>query len=180
MAAASQPVNALLTLEEYLHTVYHPDCDFVDGHLEERNLGETAHGLLQVELSYWFRSRSEEWKIRVITELRTRVATSRVRIPDVSVVPDDAALAERVRQTPPLIAIEIMSPEDRTSRVVKRLDDFVRMGIENIWLLDPDERVAYTYSKFGLKLSDSDRLTVEGTPIFLDVTAIFSALPSGL
>jgi hypothetical protein len=71
MAAASQPVNALLTLEEYLHTVYHPDCDFVDGHLEERNLGETAHGLLQVELSYWFRSRSEEWKIRVITELRT-------------------------------------------------------------------------------------------------------------
>jgi Uma2 family endonuclease len=179
MAAASQPVPAL-TLEEYLHTVYRPDCDFVDGHLEERNLGETAHGLLQVELSYWFRSRCEEWKIRVITELRTRVAASRVRIPDVSVVFDDAALSEKVRQTPPLIAIEIMSPEDRMSRVVKRLDDFIRMGIENIWLLDPQERVAYTYSKFGLKLCEEDRLEVAGTPIFLDVPAIFSALPADL
>jgi Uma2 family endonuclease len=180
MAAVTQPVTALLTLDEYLHTVYHPDCDFVDGHLEERNLGETAHGLLQMQLGFWFISHAAEWKIRVISELRTRVAPTRVRIPDVSVVLDDAALAERVRQTPPLIAIEIMSPEDRMSRVVKRLDDFVRMGIENIWLLDPGEHVAYTYSKFGLKLSESERLTVEGTPIFLDVPAIFSALPSGL
>jgi hypothetical protein len=39
MAAATQPVPALLSLEEYLRTSYHPDCDFVDGHLEERNLG---------------------------------------------------------------------------------------------------------------------------------------------
>jgi Uma2 family endonuclease len=180
MAAATQTVPALLTLEEYLHTVYHPDCDFVDGHLEERNLGETAHGLLQMQLGFWFISHAAEWKVRVISELRTRVSSSRIRIPDVSVVFDDAALAERVRQTPPLIAIEIMSPEDRLTRVVKRLDDFVQMGIENIWLLDPDERVAYTFSKFGLKLSESDRLTVAGTPIFLDVPAIFSSLPSGL
>jgi Uma2 family endonuclease len=179
MATASQPVPAL-TLEEYLHTVYEPDCDFVDDHIEERNLGETAHGLIQMELGFWFRSRRDEWKVRVISELRTRVGPSRVRIPDVSVVFDDTALVERVRQTPPLIAIEIMSPEDRMSRVVKRLDDFIRMGIENIWLLDPQERVAYTYSKFGLKLCEEGRLEVAGTPIFLDVPAIFAALPSGL
>jgi len=28
--------TALLTIEEYLKTVYRPDCDFVDGELEER------------------------------------------------------------------------------------------------------------------------------------------------
>jgi Uma2 family endonuclease len=177
MAAASQPATALLTLEEYLHTAYHPDCDFVDGRLEERNLGETKHGLIQMELGYWFRSRRDDWKVRVISELRTRVSSSRVRIPDVAVVPDDAALAENVRVTPPIIAIEIMSPEDRLNRVVRRLDDFVRMGVEHVWLLDPEERVAFTYSAAGLKLVEVDRLTLRNSPIYLDLPAIFSALP---
>jgi hypothetical protein len=36
MAAATTTLPAILTLEEYLHTAYHPDCDFVDGILEER------------------------------------------------------------------------------------------------------------------------------------------------
>ncbi len=36
--ASSVVVPQLLSIEEYLHTSYHPDCDFVDGHLEERNV----------------------------------------------------------------------------------------------------------------------------------------------
>lgn len=30
----------LLSIEEYLRSSYHPDADFVDGEIEERNLGE--------------------------------------------------------------------------------------------------------------------------------------------
>ncbi len=30
----------LISLEEYLHTTYRPDCDFLEGVVEERNLGE--------------------------------------------------------------------------------------------------------------------------------------------
>lgn len=33
MAAGTQ-----ISVEEYLHTVYRPDCDYVDGVVEERNL----------------------------------------------------------------------------------------------------------------------------------------------
>jgi hypothetical protein len=39
---------ASLTIEEYLHTSYRPDCDFVDGVLEERTSGGTKHGMLQM------------------------------------------------------------------------------------------------------------------------------------
>jgi hypothetical protein len=28
--------NAIVTVEEYLHRVYHPDVDYVDGKLEDR------------------------------------------------------------------------------------------------------------------------------------------------
>ena len=176
MAAISQTIPQLLTLDEYLHTVYRPDCDFVDNHVEERNLGETAHGLLQMELGFWFRSHREEWLIRPISELRTRVSPSRVRIPDVAVVRIDLALKEPIRLTPPLIAIEILSPEDRMNRVIVRLKDFLAMGVENIWLLDSAERVAYTFSASGLVLVETDRLTVPDSPIYLDLPTLFSAL----
>ena len=37
----------LIPLEEYLRTSYEVDCDYVDGVLEERNLGKWKHGRLQ-------------------------------------------------------------------------------------------------------------------------------------
>ena len=37
----------LLSIDEYLRTSYHPDADYVDGEIEERNLGEYEHAKLQ-------------------------------------------------------------------------------------------------------------------------------------
>ena len=167
---------ALLTIEEYLHTSFRPDCDFVDGHIEERNAGDLLHSLLQVEVAFWFRSRQQEWHIRTMTKLRTRVSASRVRLLDVSVAYDDAAMSERIRATAPLIAIEILSPEDRLPRALVRLKDFLKMGIRNIWLLDPEERVAFLYSEAGLKRVETVRLEVAGTPIFMDLDQVLTGL----
>jgi hypothetical protein len=36
-----------VSLEEYLNSVYEPDCDYVDGVLEERNGGKQRHGETQ-------------------------------------------------------------------------------------------------------------------------------------
>jgi Uma2 family endonuclease len=176
MAAATQTVPALLTLEEYLHTAYHPDCDFVDGHIEERNMGDLKHSLLQVELSFWFRLRRDEWNIRVMSELRTRVSTTRVRLPDVTVAYADAAMAEPIRTSPPLVAIEILSPDDRMPRVIQRLEDFLNMGIPHVWLLDPVKREAFVLTAQGLEAATESRITILNSPIYLDLDAVFSAL----
>jgi len=174
LEAAVEPQS--MTMEQYLRTSFRPDCDFVDDHIEERNLGETTHGLLQMEIGFWFRSRRKEWQVRVISELRTRVSSSRIRIPDITVAYDDTAIAERVRLTAPLIAIEILSPEDRLPRVLVRLEDFARMGIQNIWLLDPEERVAFRYADSGLKRVEGYRIEVPGTMIYMDLGEVFAAL----
>ena len=176
MATAPAISPALISMDEYLHTIYHPDCDFVDGQLEERNVGETRHSLLQAELAIWFGTHRRDWKIRVMTELRTRVSSSRVRLPDVAVAYDDAAMAERVRETPPLIAIEVLSPDDRLPRMLVRLADFWKMGIRNIWVLDPAERMALIYTENGLRVAEADRLEVADSPIYLDLNEVFSAL----
>jgi len=41
--------GTLVSVEEYLNTSYSPDCDYVDGEVLERNLGEREHSELQTE-----------------------------------------------------------------------------------------------------------------------------------
>jgi Uma2 family endonuclease len=176
MAAATTTLPATLTLEEYLQTAYHPDCDFVDGILEERNVGSIKHSILQTFLAVWFSSNGRDWRVRPLVELRTQVSASNVRVPDVAVVSIDAVLPDAALIAPPLIAIEILSPEDRMPRVLGRLDDFLAMGVPNVWLLDPIERVAYTYAASALKIVHTTQLFVPESPIHLDLPTLFAAL----
>jgi len=140
-------------------------------------MGPPKHGELQMQLGFWFVSHRKEWKVRVSGDVRTRVSASRVRLPDVAVVREDEALGEATLMAPPLIAIEILSPDDRFYRVIPRLQEFLSMGVEHVWLLDPIDRVAYTLTAAaGLLPFDGPRLTVPNTPIYLDLSEIFSAL----
>lgn len=174
MATATM-MPELVPLEEYLASSYEPDLEYVDGVLEEKNMGERDHGFLQMAIGAWFFNHRAEWKIDVIGEYRTRTSKTRVRLPDVCVVWQGEG-AEKVRVTPPLLCIEILSPEDRPGRVMKRLDDFVAMGVENIWVLDPSDRSAATYSRFGMKPVSGDRLAIADSPVYLDVAGVFSSL----
>ena len=173
--ATTTALTDLISIEEYLASSYEPDVEFVDGVLEEKSMGEWDHSFLQAAIGAWFFNRRVEWKIEVLMEYRTRTAKTRIRLPDVCVVRQGEPI-ERVRVTAPLLCIEILSPEDRPGRVMKRLDEFIAMGAENLWILDPSDRSAATYTRFGMKPVSGDRLEISGTEIFLDVAAIFALL----
>src|SRR5580704_5572361 len=104
--------SAQVAIETYLKTSYHPDRDYVDGEIEERNLGEFDHAELQTALAAWFHLRRKEWNVYALTEQRVRTSASRVRIPDLCLVSRDLPV-ERVITQPPVVVIEILSPEDR-------------------------------------------------------------------
>ena len=174
MASASA-VPQLIPIEVYLASSYEPDLEFVDGVLEQKNMGEWDHSFLQAAITAWFFRHRAEWKINVLTEYRTRTSKTRVRLPDICVVHQGEPV-ERVRMTAPLLCIEILSPEDWPGRVIKRLEDFVAMGAENLWILDPSDRSASTYTRFGMKAVDGTRLEVPGMPIYLDLVQIFATL----
>src|SRR5437773_6663341 len=57
------PARTLVPVEEYLHTSYDPDCDYVDGEVVERNVGERDHSELQSEIVTYFRSRRQKLKV---------------------------------------------------------------------------------------------------------------------
>ncbi len=119
---------ALLSMDEYLHTSYKPDVHFVEGHIEERNLGEFEHATFQSAIAGWFWPRRAEWSIHPVVEQRIKVNADRVRICDVAIL-RAGPNRERVTLTPPLICIEILSPEDRLSRARLILADYLAMGV---------------------------------------------------
>ena len=53
-------IAALVSLEDYLRTSYDPDCEYVDGRLLERNMGEPDHAGLQGLLIGWLLFRRKE------------------------------------------------------------------------------------------------------------------------
>jgi Uma2 family endonuclease len=136
---------ALVSVEEYLRTVYRPDCDYVDGVIVERSLGEKSHAKLQQEILFYLHRRRSQWGIFVIQETRVQVSPTRFRVPDVCVIagpePDDEIFTE-----PPFLCIEILSPEDRMSRMQAKIDDYLAFGVAYVWVIDPQTRKAWVYT----------------------------------
>lgn len=76
--------------------------------------------------------------------------------------------------TPPFLCIEILSPDDRLSRVRERVDDYLKMGVPHVWVVDPGAKVAYTITpaegwrevKDGVLRTGQPTLDVPLTEIF--------------
>ena len=163
------------SLTEYLRTSYHPDCDYVDGEVQERNWGEFDHAASQGFVGSWFCQHRQEWQLHVLLELRIRVSAARVRIADVCLVSRSQPI-EQVLTTPPLAVIEILSPEDRISRYGERLGDYRRMGIQNVWVIDPANRVGYDCSTAAWLPSEEFRVC--DSPVFFRLADLWSELDS--
>jgi Uma2 family endonuclease len=164
----------LVGVDEYLATSYRPDCDLVDGELVERTLGTKDHSKLQRAVIVWFENRRRELRLSALPEQRVRVSPRRYRIPDVCVVqlpePD-----EQIFTQPPYICIEVLSPDDSFPKLQARLDDYLAMGVPNVWVLDPPSRRCWSIVREGhLEALDGILRTRDGR-VVLPAAELFPA-----
>jgi Uma2 family endonuclease len=165
------PTRTLTPVEMYLTSVYRPDCDYVDGEVLERTLGGRKHGRLQLKLGAFFLARQEQWGTYAIVEQRVRVQPGRYRVPDVCVVL--GTTDEEVLSVPPFLCIEILSPEDRMTRVWERLHDYFEMGVPNVWVIDPGMRVAHIATASGDLHRVTDSLSTSEPVLEVPLSEIF-------
>lgn len=77
--------TTLVSLGEYLRSVYEPDAEYLDGQIEVRPMGEFDHAdWQQAIISFLLANKS--WNIRALPDLRVRISESRYRVPDVTVL----------------------------------------------------------------------------------------------
>jgi Uma2 family endonuclease len=131
-----------VSLEEYLNSSFRPDCDYVDGEVQERLWGEWDHSRAQGETLFRLCNRYPGLRRRVLPSLRVRVKPTRVRVPDICILAEDAP-EEQVVTFPPILCIEILSPEDRMTRFMAKLDDYAEMGVPVAWVIDPRRHRAW-------------------------------------
>lgn len=163
-----------IPIHEYLSASYRPDREYVDGEIRERNVGKYEHARVQALLAAWFNQHEKAWGAQVVTEQRVRVSPTRVRIPDVALLPPGAQ--PDVIVDPPLLVVEILSPDDTYSDTQERAQDYRTMGVETIWIIDPKTRSGRMCS--GLQWVESVRLEVKGTPLYVNLPDVFSQLTS--
>ncbi len=172
MAAVSpMAVTSFVSLEEYLRTSYEPDPEYIDGELKEKPVVQWTHSNLQAILSSWFHQRRKEWNITVGVESRMKVSSMRVRLPDVVV--DYRGYHPQVLLTPPLILIEILSPSDTFTGMQKRIDDYLKMGAPNVWVIDPEARIGFVYRPDAPALQVT-RFEVANSPIYIALPELFA------
>ncbi len=165
--------SAMVPLEEYLETSYHPDREFVNGELKERHVGNRPHSSVQKFFMKFFLALESELGLLVYSELRTQVSETNCRVPDVLVIRASDPYGPIVT-TPPLICIEILSPDDRMVDVWDKIDDYTGMGVEAIWVIDPKKRRAFV-AREGALVPVAE-LTVPGTGIGASLRQVFAEL----
>lgn len=155
--------------------VTRPDCDFVNGQLRERTFGEYDHGRVQIALGALLFAKQREWRIRVATEVRLQVREDRSRVTDICVHSADAPI-EQIVHHPPILCIEVLSPDDRIADIRDRTSDYAEMGVARTWLVDFLNRSVIVCAAKTTVEHTAGVLHVLGTPIRLSVPEIFYVL----
>jgi Uma2 family endonuclease len=164
----------LVSVQEYLAASFDPDRDYVDGELQERNLGEQPHSFTQMSLGAFLFNRRAQWEIRVLSEQRVQVSPTRFRVPDLCVLPASASRDPIVRQAP-ILCIEILSPEDRVSRLNERLADYFQLGVRYVWVIDPLTRRAFCYTPGEMHEVLDGMLRTNSPDIVVPLEEVFEA-----
>ncbi|MDQ6665083.1 MAG: Uma2 family endonuclease [Acidobacteriota bacterium] len=139
--------STLISVDEYLHSSYEVDCDYVEGELIGRNVGERDHGVLQGNIYAYYLARKRESGSHPFIEQRVRISGTRYRVPDICLTVGDPH--QQIFTAPPLAVIEVLSSEDRISRVQARIDDFLSIGVRYVWVIDPKTRRADAHDAQG-------------------------------
>ncbi len=160
----------IVPVEEYLRTSYEPDCEYLDGQIVGRNLGEKPHSRMQGELIFRLTARAEELGMEVLLEQRVQVSPTRYRIPDVTFL---RISDEPIVTSPPFICIEVLSKDDTMDYMQEKIDDYLDFGVPYVWIVSPRNKKAYVVTRAGMVEATSGVLETKDPVISMPLSALF-------
>ena len=135
-------VAELASAEQYLHTRFEHDAEFVEGRIVPRPVPTWEHACIQGFLVEELRIIGRRLGIFAVPEQRVQVRPDRFRVPDVCVVAErpDGTFGRRIVTQPPWLCVEILSPEDTTVETLDRVREYLSFGVKWVWVIDPVSR----------------------------------------
>jgi Uma2 family endonuclease len=150
-------IAELVSAEQYLHTSFEHDAEFVEGRIVERPLPTWEHSDIQGHLIEVLRPMGRKMGFYTVPEQRVRIRPNLVRIPDVCVVTEKPIVPTggRIVTKPPYLCVEIHSPDDTTSETLEKVREYLAFGVEWVWVIDPLTRTGQIHSPSAVKTVDN-------------------------
>ena len=124
--------------------------ELVDGQIRVSPAG-ARHGLVCVRLVRRLAAFVEDGRLGYVFDSSTgfRLAGGNVRLPDVSFVAKGRFPNEQIPEgfggLAPDLAIEVLSPDDRSRDVMDKVGEYLQAGVRLVWVIDPRQRNAAIY-----------------------------------
>ena len=147
-----QAVVKSLSLEDFLASPdTEPESEYFDNEIIQKPMSGGKHSAIQGDLAAFVNSALRSKHIaRALLELRCTFGGMSI-VPDVSVfrwnriVRDSNGEIANVFNIPPDWMVEILSPDQSQTKLVKKILFALENGTEIAWLIDPDEKVVFIY-----------------------------------
>jgi Uma2 family endonuclease len=157
--------HTITTAEQLVRAPGLGRCELVRGELIEMSPAGYEHGRLAAEIGGILRDFVKPRTLGAITGAETGFYIERnpdtVRAPDVAFIGSARLPTKKLSgyfDGPPDLAVEILSPSDRSGEVLAKVQEWLHAGCKTVWVVDPEtETIAVHVSKdhsFLLTLSD--------------------------
>jgi Uma2 family endonuclease len=128
-----------------------PESEYFENEIIQKPMPRGKHSAIQGEFTSFINSALRLKRIaRAFPELRCTFGGMSI-VPDISVfrweriVRDPDGKVANIFNVPPDWMIEILSPDQSQSKLVKKILFALEHGTEMAWLLDPDEELIFIY-----------------------------------
>jgi Uma2 family endonuclease len=161
--------------------------ELVRGEVVEMPPPTKIHGRICINVGFTLETYVRQRRKGYVTSNDSGVILQRdpdtVRGPDVALYEDAEHFADlhpKYGETPPRLAVEVLSPHDKAARVTAKIVDYLTHGVACIWLIDPEERTVTVWrpDHSPLLVKGDEQITLEEVlPGFSCKVADFFWLP---
>lgn len=147
MAIAPTP---LITADEFLRMSFEHPVELERGEIVEMPPASFRHGEICSNISealrHWSRRVGAGWRVATNdAAILTSQRPDTVRGGNVVAIRqsrlDSAGEAERSLEVPPDLVVEVLSPSDRLPAVMIKVTEYLRAGVGEVWVVDPEDRL---------------------------------------
>jgi len=140
-------VAELVSAEQYLHTSFEHDAEFVGGRIVERPVPTWEHACMQGFLIEELRAIGRRLGLFAVPEQRVQTRPDRFRVPDVCVLSEkpEGEPGRRFVTRPPFLCVEILSPEDTAVETLDKVREYLSFGVSWVWVVDPVSRTGQVH-----------------------------------
>ncbi|HEX4808329.1 MAG TPA: Uma2 family endonuclease [Bryobacteraceae bacterium] len=162
----------LVPVEEYVRDLSDSHLEYVDGVLIQKPMPTWMHAVLQAWIAALIMRQYPQYVAG--GEVHARLRTTEFRLPDIAVQLREVAQAERYAEHPPILCVEILSPEDRIGAIFAKCEGYHDWGVPVCWVIDPIKWRAWIYERQGEPVLETDYLVA--SDIRLALIDAFSVL----